>query len=255
MKTIISLFLLLTLASFLAPVKPTFYELRLYRLADDNDEKRMDQYLQSALLPALHRKGIAAVGVFKTLPSDTLHPHLLYVLIPHKSIEQFEKVNASLPDDPQYQKDGSDYINADYSDPTYLRMETILLKAFKLAPQLQTPSLTGPRKDRIYEMRSYEGATEKLYQKKVHMFNEGNEIALFKRLNFNAVFYAETLVGSHMPNLMYMTTFENKADRDKHWDTFVNDSEWKTLKEKPEYQHTVSKNDTLFLYPTEYSDY
>ena len=129
------------------------------------------------------------------------------------------------------------------------------MKAFKLSPELQKPSLTGARKDRIYELRSYEGATEKLYQKKVHMFNEGNEIALFKRLNFNAVFYAEVLVGSHMPNLMYMTTFENKAERDLHWDTFRNDPEWKVLSAKPEYQHTVSKNDTLFLYPTDYSDY
>ncbi len=255
MKNFTLSFLLLALSSFYAPAKLTFYELRLYRLADDNDEKRMDQYLQGALIPALHRKGIESVGVFKSLPTDTLHPHLLYVLIPHQSIEQFDKTKASLADDAQYQKDGNDYINAEYTDPAYLRMETIILKAFKFAPKLQKPSLTGARKDRIYELRSYEGATEKLYQKKVQMFNDGNEIALFKRLNFNAVFYGEVLVGSHMPNLMYMTTFENKTERDRLWDVFRNDPEWKTLSAKPEYQHTVSKNDTLFLYPTDYSDY
>jgi hypothetical protein len=36
----------------------------------------------------------------------------------------------------------------------------------------------------------------------------GGEVPLFVRLGFNAVFYGEVIVGSHMPNLMYMTTFE-----------------------------------------------
>ena len=52
------------------------------------------------------------------------------------------------------------------------------------------------------------------------MFNEGGEIDLFNKLNFNAVFYGEVLSGSSMPNLMYMTSFENKADRDAHWKSF-----------------------------------
>jgi hypothetical protein len=87
------------------------------------------------------------------------------------------------------------------------------------------------------------------------MFNDGNEVALFKRLGFNAVFYAEVLAGSHMPNLMYMTTFNDKADRDRHWTAFSSDPEWKTLVATPEYQHNVSKADILFLHPTVYSDF
>ena len=35
-----------------------------------------------------------------------------------------------------------------------------------------------------------------------------------------------------MPNLMYMTSFENKAARDEHWKTFGSDPEWKKLKQK-----------------------
>ena len=136
MKFSALVFLVAALTSFAAPPSKTIYELRLYRLADDADEKRMDGYLQNALIPALHRKGIASIGVFKSLPSDTLHPHLLYVLIPHKSQEAVTQVNASLADDAQYQKDGSDYINAIWSDPPYQRMETMILRAFPLAPQL-----------------------------------------------------------------------------------------------------------------------
>ncbi len=63
-------------------------------------------------------------------------------------------------------------------------------------------------KDRAYELRSYESPTEKLYWNKVEMFNKGDEIGLFKRLNFNAmVFYGEVVAGSRMPNLMHLTDF------------------------------------------------
>jgi thioesterase domain-containing protein len=87
------------------------------------------------------------------------------------------------------------------------------------------------------------------------MFNVGDEINLFKRLGFNAVFYGEVIAGSHMPNLMYMTTFNNKEDRDKHWDAFGKDAYWKELVAKPEYQHNVSHADIIFLRPVEYSDF
>ena len=86
------------------------------------------------------------------------------------------------------------------------------------------------------------------------MFNEGGEVTLFKRLGFNAVFYGEVLSGSRMPNLMYMTTFENQASRDEHWKAFSNDPEWKKLSSMPEYQNNVSKINIYFVYPTEYSD-
>ena len=86
------------------------------------------------------------------------------------------------------------------------------------------------------------------------MFNEGGEIALFKRLGFNAIFYSEVIAGSKMPNLMYMTSFENMADRDAHWKSFSNDAEWKKISSMPEYQHNVSHIDITFLRPAEYSD-
>ena len=86
------------------------------------------------------------------------------------------------------------------------------------------------------------------------MFNEGGEIALFKRLNFNSVFYAEVIAGSRMPNLMYLTCYNNRADRDEHWKVFGADPEWNKLKNVPEYLYTVAKNDTQLLNPAEYSE-
>ena len=117
------------------------------------------------------------------------------------------------------------------------------------------PGLKGPKKERVYELRSYEGPTELLYNAKVHMFNEGGEIELFDRLGFNAVFYAEVLSGSRMPNLMYMTSFENRADRDARWKTFFSDPVWKRISVLPEYQHTFPKSEVMLLSATEYSDF
>ena len=73
------------------------------------------------------------------------------------------------------------------------------------------------------------------------MFNEGGEVVLFKRLNFNAVFYAEVIAGGNMPNLIYMTSFENMADRDAALENIRADPEWKKLSSDPIYQHNVSK--------------
>lgn len=86
------------------------------------------------------------------------------------------------------------------------------------------------------------------------MFNDGGEVNLFNQLKFNAVFYAEVLAGAHMPNLMYMTSFDNRAARDEHWKTFGADPEWKNLSAMPEYKNTVSKSDVILLHPAAYSE-
>jgi hypothetical protein len=134
-------------------------------------------------------------------------------------------------------------------------MESILLQAFPDMPRHAVPqAFRGPKPERIYELRSYEGPTEKLFANKVRMFNAGGEIPLFARLGFNGVFYASVLVGSHMPNLMYMTAFDNMAARDQHWKDFFNDPFWKQLLADPQYQHNVSHVDIVFLHPADYSE-
>jgi len=255
MKNIVIICFVLLVSVAAKDPSPSFYELRVYRLADAADESRVENFLQNALVPALHRSGIKSVGVFKPVKDDTLNSKRIYVLIPYKSLNDFEKINAAILKDPQYVGAGSDYLNASHTDPPYVRIESTLLKAFRFMPDPAVPNLKSAKQDRVYELRSYEGATEKLYQSKVHMFNEGGEIKLFNRLNFNAVFYGEVLSGSSMPNLMYMTSFENKADRDAHWKSFGEAPEWKAMVVLPQYQNTVSKNTQFLLNPTSYSDF
>jgi hypothetical protein len=237
-----------------APPKREFYEIKIYHLKNADQEARVETFLKDAYIPAAHRAGIKNVGVFKPVATDTMAGKLIYVLTPLKSLDQILSLPKALDKDAAYVSAGKDYIDANYKNPPYARFESIILQAFTSAPVLTKPNLTGPKSQRVYELRSYEGHTEKIYQNKVKMFNDGGEVPLFARLGFNGVFYGEVIAGSHMPNLMYMTTFEDKASRDAHWKSFSEDAEWNKLKVNPEYQNNVSKNTSFFLYPTEYSD-
>jgi hypothetical protein len=251
----VSLFTFLIQSWSADKTKRDFYQLTVYHFNGAAQEKTLDNYLQNALLPALHKLNIKNIGVFKNHSNDTLADKTLYVLVPMQSLDDVINVPGKLLVDKDHNTAGAEYIDAVYTTPPYTRMETILLHAFSLAPKLQLPALKGSRKERIYELRSYESATEKIYRNKVKMFNDGDEIGLFKRLNFNASFYGEVLAGGKMPNLMYMTCHENKTARDANWKAFADDPYWKKLSAMPEYQHNVSHIDISFLYPTEYSDY
>lgn len=253
-KRSLLILLLLSIVTLASAQNQSFYEIKIYHFKTDQQESRIDQYLEKAYIPALHRLGLKQIGVFKPIEPDT-SDRKIYVLIPHKSLNEIAVLQTKLAKDNAYLTAGADYINAMYTAPPFSRLESIILKAFSHHPELQLPKLKGPRNERIYELRSYEGHTEKIFQNKVKMFNEGGEVALFERLQFNAIFYGEVLAGSHMPNLMYMTSFENKAERDAHWKSFGDDAEWKKLSSMPEYQNNVSKNTIVFLRPTTYSDY
>jgi hypothetical protein len=232
-----------------------YYEIKTYKLKGKLQEERVDAFLQNAYLPALHKLGIRKVGVLKPLETDTTYGKRIVVLVPYASLDEFSKTSDLLFKDEQFNSKGKGYLDAIYSDPPYERLESVLLRAFTGNPRMDVPALTNPRSERVYELRSYEGPTERIYQNKVQMFNLGDEVGLFKRLGFNAVFYAEVLSGNRMPNLMYMTTFADKRSHDAHWKAFVDDPQWKKLSAMPEYQHNVSKSTIYLLRPTDYSDY
>ncbi len=260
MKNILKqyIFLLLLLISSQLPAQiasKEFYLIKIYYLANKAQEARVEAFLKNAWIPTVHRTGIKNVGVFKPLETDSTYGKRIVILVSFKSLELTAKFPDLIMVDKQFNLDGKDYLEALYNDPPYQRIENILLRNMRGAPLFQPPSFSNPRGERVYELRSYESATEKIYQNKLKMFVDGDEFGLFKRLGFNAVFYADVIAGSHMPNLMYMTTFANQASRDEHWKAFVDDPQWKKLVVMPEYQHTISKNTQYFLRPTEYSDY
>lgn len=257
MKNIFLITLCLTLLLGYKSVaqKRELYQIKTYNLKSETQLTVTENFLKDAYLPALKRIGIKAVGVFKpkTFAADSIKK--IVVVIPFASSKQFLQLENKLAKDQEYLSIGSPYLNAAYNQAPYVRIESVVLQAFTDHPLLTLPQLDSPRANRVYELRSYESATEAIYRRKVDMFNAGGEIKLFQRLQFNAVFYGEVLSGGKMPNLMYLTTFANQESRDNHWKAFVDSPEWKSLLTMDKYKNTISHIDILFLYPTDYSDY
>src|SRR5690349_13642409 len=65
-----------------------FYQITVYHFANAEQQTLIDQYLQSAYLPALHRQQVKNVGVFTAIANDTAADKRLYVIMPLKSLQQ-----------------------------------------------------------------------------------------------------------------------------------------------------------------------
>jgi NIPSNAP protein len=247
------------LALFLLGATPKdqreYYQISIYHFKTPEQRAAIDSYLKNAWMPAIHKLGMKSIGVFSPIANDTSADKKIVIVLPAKSLKDLIDLPVKLSRDEAFQAAGQTFIGPNYNEPSFSRLENIILYAFPLAPVLQMPNLHSAKVDRVYELRSYESPTDKLFRNKVQMFNEGGEVALFKRLNFNAIFYAEVIAGSSMPNLMYMTSFESMADREAHWKTFSADPEWKKLSTDPGYQHNVSRADITLMRVADYSDY
>jgi len=229
-----------------------FYELRIYHLLKGSMQKRFEAYCRDAAIPASNRAGAGPVGVFNVVAgADSLS---MYVLLAYKSMDAFVALSERLRDDAEYQKAGAEFINASPSDPPYLRVESSLMAAFAGMPKLEVPSLTAEKKPRLFELRRYESHSKKASKKKIEMFNTG-EIAIFRRTGITPVFFGETLIGDRLPNLTYLSVFQDMAEREKNWAVFRADPEWEKLRTKPEYADSeiVSNTSIVFLRPAAYS--
>lgn len=256
LKYVVALaFTCLFVSQISAKEKNAWYQITVYHFTSSSQEALIDRFLKDALLPELHKKGIMNVGVFKPITNDTAGDKTVFVLRTFKSIEKLTKSADELWNVSSFGSAASEYINSDSKTPPYTRTENMVVKAFDMAPKLTLPNLTSAKNNHIYEFRSYEAANERLHNSKVHMFNQGGEVALFSRLNFNAVFYGTVVAGSKMPNLVYMTSFENMVERDAHWKAFSADPEWKRLSSLSQYQNTVSHADIVIMKAADYSDF
>jgi hypothetical protein len=237
----------LTAAAMGGQSKQEYLELRKYRLHVGPKKNRLGNFLRDVGIPAMNRIGIKPVGVFSAMygPNNPT----LYVLLVHKSLDTVMNSALLLMQDQEYLKAGADFINAPLSEPAFVRMESSLMIAFKDMPKLEVPE----KKSRIFELRTYESHSIKAAKKKIEMFNEGGEIAIFKKTGLQPVFFGETLIGPLMPNLTYMLVFENMADRDAKWKVFGGDPGWKKLRSNPAYRDTVSNITDIILRPASYS--
>ena len=227
-----------------------FYELKIYKIFDFEKQKIADEYLETALLPALNRQGVNQVGVFHNLKDE--NDHSIYVLIVWPDLDGFAQCNEKLGTDTAYLEAAKSHTERPPKDGVFARIETRLLKAFSGMSTLEMPTASTEGSERIFELRLYESHTEEHARRKVNMFNDG-EIQLMKDVELGPVFFGETIVGADMPNLVYMLWAKNEEEHKEHFKTFLDSPRWKAMKGLPQYKHTVSKIHSWFLKPAPYS--
>ena len=228
------------------------YEIRSYVLGVHGDAAAVDQYLEKALVPALSRQGIDLVGVFTNAPNDETGSQRFVVVIPIESPESLTTMNAKISRDANYQKAARDYLDRGPQNPPYARIESELLVAMDCMKKLVVPEGTTANADRVYELRVYESANERLGNLKVEMFNEG-EVPIFLDSGINPIFIGQAVVGPYTPNLTYLSVFPSEAERLQSWVKFRAHPDWKVLSGVEKYQGTVSHIDKYVLIPTSYS--
>jgi len=241
--------------SFANKASRDYYLIQVYHCSSQQQIQNLDSYLKSSYLPFLHQQGIGKVGVFEPIDNDTASDKRLMVWIPLASLQMLDKIDGAIEQIDPLSTHPLIHPEQNNNTVPYTRVESMLSKAFKDQAHFEPKSSLTHSSNRIFEFRSYEGPTEAMFLKKVHMFNEGDEIELFKKLNFNAVFYAKVIAGSRMPNLIYMTSFNDLEDRNAHWKTFSDDPTWKHISNLPIYLNTVSKADIILMKAKDYADF
>ena len=219
----------------------------------------LDTYLDEAAIPGLNKLGIKPVGVFAQMertgtpaPTEVVDANSLFVLIPYPTLESFATAGAKLHADPVFQKAGAEYLHTAKANSAFERIDSWLMLAFSGMPKLEQPAYSRDKKQRLFEMRTYESHSEFKALKKVEMFNSG-EIETMHEVGLGPIFFGQALIGPALPHLTYMLSAENAEAHKKHWGEFGKHPVWNKLKNDPQYDDTVSKIVNRFLVPTTYS--
>jgi hypothetical protein len=223
-------------ARSLAPAPQEFYQLRKYTLQTGPQLALTQNYFERALIP---------VGAFKLDIGPETPTY--YLLIPAASVEALVTLETRLAADNEFLKAAAAFWGAPASAPAFVRVESSLMSAFAGWPKLVVPK--GAK--RIFQLRTYESASDAGHIRKVQMFNEA-EIGIFTRTGLAPVFFGDTLIGHRMPSLTYMLTFEDVPDLIKKWSAFGSDPAWKDLSHRPGNTdpEIVSNISNLYLSPS-----
>ena len=207
--------------------KRKYVTLEWYRTRRDLDTTRLRDFLSDILTPALNRAGIKPVGLFQvSIGPDS--PSFL-VVAPFPSMGAIQESQARLAGDGKWTDAQAAF--DDKWELAYERREAVLLQTFQSIPDLETPK-PASGKNSIFELRQYESRNLLGHTKKVAMFDNG-EIAIFRRVGINPVFFGSTVFGPRMPNLIYMVSFPSLEARSESWTKFGQDPEWKRISTAP----------------------
>ena len=153
-----------------------YFEWIRYHLPMGNRRGYVSDYYRDVAIPALNKAGINNVGVFNVNRGPN-NP-TLHVIIPHPTLESIVTLNDRLLDDQNFVKAGERFLKSPSSEMAFVSMEKSILKAFSHLPEIVVPTQKKENKSRIFQVRTYEAPSLTASKRKIHMFNEGGEIAI-----------------------------------------------------------------------------
>ena len=203
------------------------YELRCYRLRYSKADQfgRLTSFLESEHLPMTERLGMVQ-GYFRvTLGEFTPR---VYTLSVYDSLADMGAKMEARRADKAWTRAATEF--GSEPEAAYDRVESWLLRAFDGMKKIEVPE--APEKPRAYDLRLYEQETFRDTEEKMRMFNE-EEIQIFRDAGVNPLFFGETIVGSHMPSLMYVSYYPDMEARGQAWSTFGSSEGWQRIKNRP----------------------
>jgi len=200
------------------------------RNSKSNQRGRTTAFLEKHHLPMTKRAGYVSAGYFnKYLGDDS--PRMVLVSA-FDSLAAMQDAAAAKRADKEFMKASDEFGSADAAP--YDRIETWLLRAFDGMPKIEVAK--PGEKPRFFDLRTYQAETFTDLREKMKMFNS-EEIAIFRKVGINPVFFGETVAGGKMPNLTYMVSYADQAAREAAWSKFGADEDWLRIRSKPEWSN------------------
>ncbi len=224
-----------------------FIEIRTYTVANAEKRDLLVKNLDGAFIPALNRQGIEKVGVFVPVGNEAKYENNVFAVIPHNNVATFCGVAAKLLADREFMQAVQGTLATDSKNPVYTALDSRLVQCFETVPTLQTPELGA---DRAFEMRLYRSFNIERNAAKIHMFEHGGELSLFRELGLNPIFFGEAIFGRMLPNLAYMVGGKSVEALAESWKQFGPNPKWHEIRDNPMYKDTATEIERVILKPS-----
>ncbi|NWG12378.1 MAG: NIPSNAP family protein [Acidobacteria bacterium] len=206
--------------------KRRVFTLEQYFLKNGSQVQRIHDHIGKAALPALSRYHSGPKIVLEALVAP--HQPQLAVILGFESVEELWSVRAKVVADPELAKSYEAWES--HPEQPYEHFSTALLEATDYMPELVNDRETR-KSSRVFELRVYHSPTWRQLRA-LHERFAGPEIKIFHRVGVNPILYTSTIIGPNMPNLTYLTPFDDLASREKAWNAFSADPEWARVRKE-----------------------
>jgi hypothetical protein len=237
-----------TISSGDKAMSSTYFEFLYIHMQSGSQPPRMAKWLEGRLMPICQKHGFGPMGFFNMDIGPSLPTAV--VIFSYPSLTEMEALWGKLNADPDY---AAAVAEVERDEPAFYRTEATLLRSTSFCPAFApTPADNPPHK--LYELRIYESPTNRQLTY-LHDRFAGGEIDVFHKSGIHPILYADTVFGSNLPNMVYLTPFESADHREKAWSTFRNDPDWiKIRDESIRHGGEIVRNITnMFLSPMSFS--